>query len=149
MAEEPKKKRIFKKFTFRGIDLDQLLDISNDELCELLHARARRKMTRTGRGGGFKRKHRAFLKRLRKAKKDAPEGERPQPIKTHLRDMLVLPEMIGSMLGVHNGNQYALVEVKPEMVGFYLGEFAITYKPVTHGRPGIGSTTTSRFIPLK
>ncbi|CAM9515053.1 unnamed protein product [Heterosigma akashiwo] len=97
MADAPKRQRVFKKFQFRGIDLDQLLSIGTDELGELLHARARRKMSRAG---GFKRKHRAFLKRLRKAKKAAPEGERPEPVKTHLRDMLVLPEMIGSMLGV-------------------------------------------------
>jgi hypothetical protein len=41
------------------------------------------------------------------------------------------------------------VEVKPEMVGHYLAEFSISYKPVKHGRPGIGSTNSSRFIPLK
>ena len=35
------------------------------------------------------------------------------------------------------------------MVGHYLGEFSITYKPVKHGRPGIGATHSSRFIPLK
>lgn len=41
------------------------------------------------------------------------------------------------------------VEVKPEMIGFYLGEFSLSYKPVKHGRPGIGATHSSRFIPLK
>lgn len=38
---------------------------------------------------------------------------------------------------------------QPEMIGHYLGEFSITYKPVKHGRPGIGATHSSRFIPLK
>ena len=38
---------------------------------------------------------------------------------------------------------------QPEMMGHYLGEFALTYKPVKHGRPGIGATHSSRFIPLK
>lgn len=41
------------------------------------------------------------------------------------------------------------VEVKPEMIGHYLGEFSLSYKPVKHGRPGIGATHSSRFIPLK
>jgi small subunit ribosomal protein S15e len=45
--------------------------------------------------------------------------------------------------------QFNLVEVKPEMVGHYTGEFSISYQPVKHGRPGIGSTNSSRFIPLK
>lgn len=39
--------------------------------------------------------------------------------------------------------------LQPEMIGHYLGEFSITYKPVKHGRPGIGATHSSRFIPLK
>ena len=74
--------------------------------------------------------------------------ERPKGIKTHLRDMLIVPEMIGSVVGIYNGKSFNGVEIKPEMVGMYLGEFSITYKPVRHGRPGIGSTASARFIPL-
>lgn len=62
--------------------------------------------------------------------------------------MIVVPEMIGSNIGVYNGKQFNLVEIKPDMVGHYLAEFSISYKPVRHGRPGIGSTNSSRFIPL-
>ena len=54
--------------------------------------------------------------------------------------MIVVPEMIGSVIGVYNGKSFNQVEVKPDMVGSYLGEYSITYKPTTHGRPGIGST---------
>eukprot|EP00976_Prorocentrum_cordatum_P085145 1185945-Prorocentrum_minimum.AAC.7 len=43
-AEEPKR-RTFRKFTFRGVDLDQLLDLPTDKLVELFHARARRRYT--------------------------------------------------------------------------------------------------------
>lgn len=57
--------------------------------------------------------------------------------------------MIGSMVGVHNGLAFNSVEIKADMVGHYLGDFSITYKPVKHGRPGIGATHSSRFIPLK
>ncbi|MBN3274545.1 RS15 protein, partial [Polyodon spathula] len=91
----------------------------------------------------------ALLKRLRKAKKEAPPMEKPDVVKTHLRDMVILPEMVGSMVGVYNGKTFNQVEIKPEMIGHYLGEFSITYKPVKHGRPGIGATHSSRFIPLK
>jgi small subunit ribosomal protein S15e len=63
--------------------------------------------------------------------------------------MVIVPEMIGSMIGVYNGKTFNQVEVKPEMVGTYTGEYSITYKPVKHGRPGIGATHSSRFIPLK
>ena len=84
-----------------------------------------------------------------KAKKEAPPGEKPQAVNTHLRDMIILPEMIGSVVGVYNGKVFNAVEIKPDMVGFYLGEFSITYRPIRHGRPGIGATNSSRFIPLK
>ena len=70
-------------------------------------------------------------------------------VRTHLRNMIIVPEMIGSVCGVYNGKSFTTVEIKPEMVGHYLGEFSISYKPVGHGRPGIGSTNSSRFIPLK
>eukprot|EP00737_Agarophyton_chilense_P004370 gb/GEZJ01005468.1/.p3 GENE.gb/GEZJ01005468.1/~~gb/GEZJ01005468.1/.p3 ORF type:complete len:169 (-),score=20.54 gb/GEZJ01005468.1/:56-517(-) len=140
---EMRKKRTFRKFTFRGVDLDKLLDLSMEEFMELVHARARRRMSR-----GLKRKPMALIKRLRKAKKNALPGEKPKGIKTHLRNMLIVPEMIGSIVGIYNGKSMNGVEIKPEMVGHYLGEFSITYKPVRHGRPGIGSTNSSRFIPL-
>lgn len=41
------------------------------------------------------------------------------------------------------------VEIKPDMIGHYLAEFSISYRPVKHGKPGIGATNSSRFIPLK
>jgi len=138
------KKRTFKKFTYRGVDLDQLLDLSSEQLMDLVHARARRRFSR-----GLKRKPMALIKKLRKARREAAQYEKPEVVKTHLRNMTVVPEMIGSMVGVHNGKQFNSVEIKPEMIGHYLGEFSITYKPVKHGRPGIGATHSSRFIPLK
>merc|ERR1712090_53248 len=138
------KKRTFRKYTFRGVDLDQLLDMSSEQLMELFNCRARRRFSR-----GLKRKPMALIKRLRKAKKEAPPLEKPECVKTHLRDMIIVPEMIGSIVGVYNGKTFNQVEVKPEMIGHYLGEFSITYKPVKHGRPGIGATHSSRFIPLK
>ncbi|XP_014676316.1 PREDICTED: 40S ribosomal protein S15-like [Priapulus caudatus] len=147
MADAPvevKKKRTFRKFTFRGVDLDQLLDMSSEQLMDMFHARARRRFSR-----GLKRKPMALIKKLRKAKKEAPALEKPETVKTHLRDMIIVPEMVGSMVGVYNGKVFNTVEIKPEMIGHYLGEFSITYKPVKHGRPGIGATHSSRFIPLK
>jgi|UniRef100_A0A7S1SQZ2 small subunit ribosomal protein S15e len=143
-GEQPKKRGSFRKFSYRGVDLEQLLDLSTDELVELFHARARRRFQR-----GLKRKPSALIKKLRKAKKETPAGEKPKAVGTHLRNMIVMPEMIGSVIGVYNGKTFNQVEVKPEMVGHYLGEFSISYKPVKHGRPGIGSTNSSRFIPLK
>nr|QBH73109.1 40S ribosomal protein S15 [Eurycantha calcarata] len=144
VEETQKKKRTFRKFTYRGVDLDQLLDMPVEQLMELMHARARRRFSR-----GLKRKPMALVKKLRKAKKEAPPNEKPEIVKTHLRNMIIVPEMVGSIVGVYNGKTFNQVEIKPEMIGHYLGEFSVTYKPVKHGRPGIGATHSSRFIPLK
>lgn len=166
---ELKKKRAFRKFSYRGIDLDQyvpfpslpphqnpnpsktnslsltrLLDLSSEQLRDIVHARARRRFNR-----GLKRKPMGLIKKLRRAKQNAKPNEKPDLVKTHLRDMIVVPEMIGSVIGIYSGKEFNQVEIKPEMVGFYLGEFSISYKPVKHGRPGIGATHSSRFIPLK
>merc|ERR1711878_225097 len=143
-AMEKRKRRAFRKFTYRGVDLDQLLDFSHEQLMELFRCRIRRRFSR-----GLTRKPMTLVKRLRKAKKEAPPMEKPEVVKTHLRNMIILPAMIGSIVGVYNGKTFNQVEIKPEMIGHYLGEFSITYKPVKHGRPGIGATHSSRFIPLK
>jgi small subunit ribosomal protein S15e len=82
-------------------------------------------------------------------KREAPAGEKPKPVRTHLRNIIIVPEMIGSIISVYNGKFVIQIEIKPEMIGHYLGEFSFTYKPVKHGRPGIGATHSSRFIPLK
>ncbi|BBG92429.1 Ribosomal protein S19 family protein [Prunus dulcis] len=94
---------------------------------------------------GLKRKPMALIKKLRKAKREAPPGEKPEPVRTHLRNMIIVPEMIGSIIGVYNGKTFNQVEIKPEMISHYLAEFSISYKPVKHGRPGIGATHSSRY----
>ena len=83
----------------------------------------RRKFTR-----GLKRKPMALIKKLRKKKKECPPNEKPDIVKTHLRNMIVVPEMTGSIVGVYNGKVFTQVEIKPEMIGHYLGEFSISYK---------------------
>ncbi|KAK8923776.1 40S ribosomal protein S15 [Platanthera zijinensis] len=144
IASSQPKKRLFRKFSYRGVDLDALLDMSTDELAKLFPARARRRLQR-----GLKTKPLGLIKKLRKAKREAPQDEKPKPVRTHLRSMIILPEMIGSIIGVYNGKTFNQIEIKPEMIGHYLAEFSISYKPVKHGRPGIGATHSSRFIPLK
>lgn len=86
--------------------------MSREQLMELMHARARRRFSR-----GLKRKPMALVKKLRKAKKEAPPNEKPEVVKTHLRNMIIVPEMVGSIVGVYNGKTFNQVEVK---VGPYL-----------------------------
>jgi len=121
-AIELKKKRTFRKYSYRGVDLDALLDKSTDELTQLFHCRARRRYSR-----GLKRKPLALLKKLRKAKKECLPLEKPAVVKTHLRDVIILPEMVGCILAIHNGNVFNQVEIKAEMIGHYTGEFSLIW----------------------
>lgn len=132
---------MFKTFSFKGIDLKDLVEMKNEEFAQLCGARVRRRFSR-----GLGSKPMGLIKKLRAAKLAAEENEKPAIVKTHLRNMIVVPEMIGSVVGVYNGKVFNTVEIKPEMVGHYLGEFSISYTPVRHGRAGNAS---ARFMPLR
>ncbi|XP_033051290.1 40S ribosomal protein S15-like [Trachypithecus francoisi] len=99
------KKLTFRNFTYRGVDLDQLLDTSPEQLMQLYSERRR------WLSPGLRRKQPSPLKRLRKAKTGAPPMEKPEGVRTHLRDTLILPAMVGSTVGVYNGKTFNQVEM--------------------------------------
>jgi small subunit ribosomal protein S19 len=132
-----------KEFTYRGLTLNQLMGISMDEFINILPSRQRRSLHR-----GLSPDHRILLEKIREAKEAQKQGN-TLVVRTHLRDMVILPEMVGITINIHNGKEFVGVEMKPEMIGHYLGEFAITNKPVRHGTPGIGASRSSMYVPLK
>ena len=132
-----------KEFIYRGHDLSSLQSMSMDEFINLLPSRQRRSLQR-----GLTPEQRILLEKMRKAKEAIRKGE-DASIKTHVRDMIILPEMVGIKISVHNGKEFVAVEIKPEMISHYLGEFAITNRPVRHGTPGIGASRSSMYVPLK
>jgi len=132
-----------KEFRYRGFTLEDLQAMSMDEFIRLLPSRQRRSLLR-----GLGQEQRILLESVRKAKESSTQGQRTV-VKTHARDMVILPEMVGVTLLVHNGKEFGAVEVVPEMIGHFLGEFAITNKPVKHGTPGIGASRSSMYVPLK
>jgi len=132
-----------KDFLYRGHTLDSLLAMSMDEFIDLLPSRQRRSLQR-----GLTPEQRILLEKLREAR-EAVETGKDVNIKTHVRDLIILPEMVGMKILVHNGKEFIPVDIKPAMIGHYLGEFAITNKPVRHGTPGIGSSRSSMYVPLK
>ena len=121
--------------------MDQLRSMSMDEFIKLLPARQRRSLSKRG----LTPQQRKLLEKIRKAIR----GEWKKPIRTHVRDMIILPEMVGIRIYVHNGKDFVPVDITPEMIGHYLGEFAITNKKVEHGAPGIGASRSSMYVPLK
>jgi len=129
-----------KEFRYRGKSLEELNSMSTEALLELLPSRARRSLNR-----GVSEEKRKLLEDARAMKDGKLQGE----IKTHARDMIVLPTMVGLTISVHNGREFVPLQVKPEMIGRYLGEYVITNKKVVHGTPGIGASRSSLYVPLK
>ena len=129
------------EFTYRGHTLEELQELSVEEVAELLPARTRRTIER-----GLSVEHQKLLESAREAEADETADD---PVRTHLRDMPVLPEMVGLTFAVHTGQSFERVYVEPEMIGHYLGEFQLTRSQVEHGQAGIGATRSSKFVPLK
>ena len=127
-----------KKFTYRGKSIEELEAMTLEELTVLLPARQRRALRR-----GLTKQQKKLLKSVRHWK------GKDKLIKTHVRDMIILPEMVGTKLGIYNGKEWQTVILIPEMVGHYIGEFAMPRKPVKHSAPGLGATRSSKFVPLK
>ena len=132
-----------KVFTYRGHTLDELQKMSMDEIITLLPARQRRSLLR-----GLPPRQKKLLENIRKARRAVKKGKKVL-IRTHNRDMVILPEMVGFDLGIYNGITFIEVTIRPEMIGKYLGELAPTNKRVNHGNPGVGATKSSQFVPLK
>lgn len=126
-----------KEFTLRGLTLPELQALGLPELAKVLGARARRSIRR-----GFNADQQTFLDRIRDWPKD-------QPLRTHGRDILILPDHVGHRVAIHNGKEFKEIEVRPEMIGHYYGEFALTRRFEKHSGPGVGATRSSKFMPLK
>lgn len=125
-------------FLYRGFTLDELKQKSMDEFISLLPARQRRSLTR-----GMSAQHIKLMEHIISSK------ETNRPVRTHCRDFIILPELIGATVHVYNGREFLRVNLEPETLGHYLGEFAPTCKQVKHSAPGIGATRSSQFVPLK
>lgn len=148
-----------KEFEYRGVPIADLEKMQLDKVVVMLNARQRRSLRRGVTDG-----KRRLVARIRSAKKAAAaEGggaaDAPPPkaaaaagsggIRTHLRDLIVLPFMVGATVNVFNGKEFKPVEIKPEMIGHYIGEYSLTSRRVSHGAPGVGASRSSLYVPLK
>ena len=123
-----------KEFTYRGKTLDELKKLSLNELAMLLPARQRRSLKK-----GLTEQQKILLKNIKK------NGS----AKTHCRDMIILPELVGKTIRVYSGKEFIPVIVVEEMIGHCLGEFVLTRKRVAHSAPGIGATKSSGALSVK
>ncbi|MEW6063198.1 MAG: 30S ribosomal protein S19 [Nanoarchaeota archaeon] len=129
-----------KEFVYRGIPFDELKKMSLAEFSKLLPARQRRSLTR-----GFTEQQKKLLNKIINANK----GRYKKAIRTHCRDMVVVPELVGNVIYVHDGKSFVAVSITQEMIGHYLGEFVLTRKKVKHSAPGIGATKSSGAVAVK
>ncbi len=134
----------WRKFRYRGKTLEELLDMPLDDFVELLPARQRRSIKR-----GLTPAQIKLLSKIRKIRMKGLDKQKKVVIKTHVRDMIILPEMVGLTIAVYNGKEFIPVRITPEMIGHYLGEFSPTCKRVMHGEPGLKATRSSMFVAMK
>ncbi|MBU0962710.1 MAG: 30S ribosomal protein S19 [Nanoarchaeota archaeon] len=125
-----------KEFIYKGKKLEDMQNMSLIELSKILTARQRRSLKR-----GLNEVQKNFLLKLKR-----PSNK---PVKTHCRDLIVLPEMVGKLVQVYNGKIFVPVSLTDEMIGHYLGEFALTRQKVKHSAPGIGATKSSAAASVK
>ena len=124
-----------KELKWRGKDADELKGMDLKEFALLLPTRQRRSLLR-----GRTDDQQILMKKLQKKEKN---------IETHCRDMIIIPIMLGTMIKVHNGKELVPVNVELDMLGHYLGEFALTRRNVQHSAPGVGATRSSAAISVK
>ena len=129
-----------REFTYRGLSQKELEELPLDKLLKLFPARARRSLTR-----GINDNKRKLIDEIKASK----AGKLKTPINTHLRDLIILPYMIGTTVNVFSGKEFVPVTITSEMVSHYLGEYVITNKRVSHGAPGVGASRSSLYVPLK
>jgi ribosomal protein S19(archaeal)/S15(eukaryotic) len=126
-----------KEFLYRGNTMDELLAMSFEEVLELMPSRSRRTYLR-----GLNYEQQLLFDNL----KAAEPGE---VVRTHRRDLPIIPQFVGKTVSVYNGKEFKDVEIKPEMIGCFIGEFIVTRKTPQHSGPGVGATRSSKFMPLK
>ena len=126
-----------KEFLFRGFNMEDLLKMPFDKFLGLLPSRARRTYLR-----GLNYEQQLLFDKLSAA-------EPGSPVRTHRRDLPIIPQFVGKTVSIYNGKEFKDVEIKPEMIGCFIGEFALTRKAPQHSGPGVGATRSSKFMPLK
>lgn len=118
-----------KEFSYRGKTLEELRAMGLSELIELFPARSRRTLKR-----GIPHRQKKLMENIEKNK-----GK----LRTHAREMIILPAMVEKTIGIYNGKEFVNITIKPEMIGHALGEFADTRKRIAHSSPGVGATKSS------
>lgn len=128
------------EFKYHGKTLEELKKIDLKEFMELIPSNNRRSLKR-----GFTDQQKKLLKKIDKAL----EGTYKKPIKTHCRDLVILPKIVGLTIYIHQGKEFVPIKIEPEAIGLRLGELALTRKKVEHSAPGVGATKSSSAVSVR
>jgi small subunit ribosomal protein S19 len=123
------------EYTYRGKTVTELQALDEDEFIAMLPARERRTLKR-----GYTEGRKNVVQQLKDGKDN---------LRTHYRDIIIFPGMVGKNVEVYNGKSFVAFEIQPEMIGHRFGEFSPTRPKVSHGSAGVGATRSSKFVPLK
>jgi len=126
-----------KEFLYRGYTMDELLAMPFEDTVALMPSRSRRTYAR-----GLNYEQQLLFDNLKNAEAGAV-------VRTHRKDLPIVPIFVGKTVSIYDGKEFKEFEIKPEMIGHYLGEFVLTRKPPVHSGPGVGATRSSKFMPLK
>ncbi len=124
------------RVAFRGKLPSELATLTDQQYLALIKSRQRRSIARAGLD---------YKRLLEKVQAYKAKGK-DKPIRTHVREAVILPSWIGVMFEVHNGKEFQKVQITANMLGHRLGEFSYTTKSVVHSAPGIKATRGSKFI---
>ncbi len=117
-----------KEFRYRGKTLEELNTLSRKDMTELFTSRIRRTLQR------------GYPEEVKKAEAKILSKDN---VKTHCREIVIFPQMVGKIIKVHNGKEFVDVRVQAEMIGHVLGEFSQTRATARHNSPGVGATKSS------
>ena len=126
-----------KEILYRGKSIEELSSLDIREFSKYLPSRRRRSVLR---------QVDRIVKFVQSCKKKI---DMKKKIKTQSRNMIIVPQMVGWTISVHNGKEYVPCAITSEMIGHYLGEFSYTRKKVEHSAPGIGATRSSAALSVK
>ncbi len=122
-----------KEFTYRGKTLEELKQLDVREFAEHLCSRQRRAVLR---------QFQSIEQFVNRALEKNSKGKK---IRTHNREMIVVPQLIGLQIQIYNGKTFMPVEVIGEMLGHRFGELAPSRARINHGKAGVGATKGSKF----
>jgi len=121
-----------KEFKYRGKNLEELKEMDTREFAKLLPSKQRRFVLRNFQEIEY------FVSRCK------TKQSRKKKIRTHKRNIVIVPQLVGMNIQVYNGREFIPIEIVGEMLGHVLGEFSLTRAKIQHSKAGVGATKGSK-----